>query len=83
MPSLHLHGDDATNCGIVKSNFLTASLPQLPSTYNEPSLGYGKNRDLKTEQHSQCNLAFAWILRLSTKNLRITGSQLGFDAGAS
>jgi hypothetical protein len=49
MPSLLLHGDDATNCGTVKGNFLRASLSEVLSTYNDPPLGSGKKRGLKTE----------------------------------
>jgi hypothetical protein len=49
MPSLLLQGDDATNCGMVKGNFLRASLSELLRTYNEPSLGSGKNKGLKAE----------------------------------
>jgi hypothetical protein len=50
IPSLLLQGDDATNCGIVKGNFLSASLSELLSIYNDPSLGSGKNSGLKTEK---------------------------------
>jgi hypothetical protein len=49
MPSLLLHGDDATNCGTVKGNFLRVSLSEVLSTYNDPPLGSGKKRGLKTE----------------------------------
>jgi hypothetical protein len=42
MPSELLHGDDATNCGIVKGSFFSGSLLP-PNKYNEPSLGSGKN----------------------------------------
>ena len=49
MPSLLLHGDDATNCGTVKGNFLRASLSEVLSTYSDPPLGSGKKRGLRTE----------------------------------
>ena len=50
MPSLLLHGDDATNCGTVKGNFFRASLSEVLSMYNDPPLGSGKKRGLKTEK---------------------------------
>ena len=49
MPSLLLHGDDATNCGTVKGNFFRVSLSEVLSMYNDPPLGSGKKRGLKTE----------------------------------
>lgn len=83
MPSLLLQGDDATNCGMVKGNFLRASLSELPSTYNEPSLGSGKNRGLETEQCRHCE-----HIHLDSeenhKNPQLhSWFQLGFEAGIS
>lgn len=42
IPSELLHGDDATNSGIVKGSFFNGSLLS-PTRYNDPSLGSGKS----------------------------------------
>lgn len=41
IPSELLHGDDATNWGIVKGNFFSGSR-LFPNKYSEPSRGSGK-----------------------------------------